>query len=290
LAPTSRSVRSLGDAVRSLALSPDGRNVYVAVDSGVATLDRDRRGTVKLPKGPRRCFSSRAGCHPARGVVRAAGVAVSADGRSVYLVSELGVAIFARSTRTGRLRQLAGPAGCIAPDATDGCAVGRAVGGSLRPAVTEGKISGRRIVVSADGRRVYAASNAGIAVLARSTADGSLRQLAGAAGCVSSDPTSGCTQARALRAVEGIALSQDGSTLYATARISAALAVLQRDTATGGLVQPPGQDGCVNATGVDGCLAVSDLKKPFALAVSPDGRHVYVGTLRGTLLGFSPRS
>jgi DNA-binding beta-propeller fold protein YncE len=289
LAPTDKAIWSLGNAVRSLAISPDGRNLYVAVDSGLVALDRDRRGRLALPKGERRCYSDEARCRPARGVVRAAGVTVSADGRSLYLASEHGVAIFRRNRHTGVLRQLPGQAGCIAPDASSGCATGRAVGGSLRPAVTEGKISGRRIVVSDDGRRVYAASSAGIAVFARSTADGSLRQLAGAAGCVSSDAASGCTQARALRVVEAIALSPDGATLYATARVSGSLVVLERDAATRGLVQPAGEDGCVNATGIDGCTAVPEVKKPFGLAVSPDGRHVYLGTLTRKLLGFARR-
>lgn len=289
LAPTNRSIRGLGKAVSSLALSRDGRNVYVAVDSGVVALDRDSSGTLALPSGSRRCYQDRRGCRPARGVVHASGVAVSADGRSLYVASEHGVAVFRRSVRSGVLQQLPGKAGCIGPDASRGCATGRAVGGSLLPAVTEGKVSGRRVVVSDDGRRVYLASNAGIAVLARSTVDGSLRQLAGPAGCVSSAADSGCTQARALRAVEAIALSADGRTLYATARIGQALAVLERDPATHGLTQPAGADGCANATGADGCMKVPRMTRPFAVVVSPDGRHVYVGTLRGALLGFSRR-
>jgi DNA-binding beta-propeller fold protein YncE len=290
LAPTNRDIRSLGRAVRSLALSPEGRNVYVAVDSSIVTLDRDRSGMLALPTGSRRCNGDGEGCRPARGVVNAAGVAVSADGRSVYLASEHGVAVFRRSLRSGALRQLPGTAGCIGPDASLGCASGRAVGGSLRPAYADGKISGRRIVVSGDGRRVYVASNAGIAVLARSAGDGSLRQLVGPAGCVSSADSSGCTHVRALRAVQAIALSADGTTVYATARISQALVVLDRDPATHGLVQPAGADGCANATGADGCMTVPRLRRPFALAVSPDGRHVYVGSLTGALLGFSRRS
>jgi hypothetical protein len=36
-------------------------------------------------------------------------------------------------------------------------------------------------------------------------------------------------------------------------------------------------------------MALPALKRPFALAVSPDGRHVYVGSLDGPLLGFARR-
>jgi DNA-binding beta-propeller fold protein YncE len=289
LAPTNQSIRSLGHTVRSFALSPDGRNLYVAAGAGVVALDRDRRGTLTRANGYGNCRTGRTGCPVARGVVNAGGIALSADGRSLYLTSEGGVAAFARNPHTGALRQLAGRAGCIAPDASQGCETGRAVGGSDFPAaIYANKISARRIVVSHDGSRVYAASNAGIAVFARSRADGSLRQLAGSAGCVALDPTTGCEPARSLRGVGAIALAPDAGTLYATAR-GDSLVVLQRDATTGGLVQPAGADGCVNPSGADGCMALAAMRRPFALAVSPDGRQLYLGSLSAPLLGFARR-
>jgi DNA-binding beta-propeller fold protein YncE len=288
LAPTNQFVPSLGRSVRSFALSRDGRKVYVAAGASVVVLDRHRSGTLGRAKGYENCRTGRAGCPAARGVVNAGGIALSADGRSLYVTSEGGVAAFARNLRTGALRQLAGRAGCIAPDASAGCEVGRAVGGSDLPAVSNGKISACRIVVSHDGSRVYAASNAGIAVFARSRVDGSLRQLAGNAGCVAPDAASGCTPARTLRGVGAIAVSPDGGTLYATTH-SQSLVVLARDATTSGLVQPAGADGCVNATGTDGCMVSPAMARPFALAVSPDGRQVYVGSLTGPLLGFARR-
>jgi DNA-binding beta-propeller fold protein YncE len=288
LAPTNQSIFSLGRSVRSLALSPDGRNVYVAAGASVVVLDRDRRGRLTRAKGYGDCRTARTGCPAARGVVDAGGIALSADGRSLYVTSEGGVAAFARNGRTGALRQLAGQAGCIAPSATQGCEAGRAVGGSDLSAASNGTIAARRIVVSRDGARVYAASNEGIAVFARSPVDGSLRQLAGSGGCVAPDVASGCAPARTLRGVGAIALSPDGGTLYATTR-SRSVAVLARDATTGGLVQPAGADGCVNATGADGCMTAPTMARPFALAVSPDGRQVYVGSLTGPLLGFARR-
>jgi 6-phosphogluconolactonase (cycloisomerase 2 family) len=286
LAPTNQFVNALGRSVRSFVLSPDGRNVYVAAGASVVTLDRDRDGRIARAKGFARCHTGRNGCPVARGVVNAAGIALSADGRSLYVSSEGGIAAFARDPRSGALRQLPGQAGCIAPTAGQGCATGRAVGGSDRPAAIYSKVSARRIVVSRDGRRVYAASNVGIAVFARSPADGSLRQLAGSAGCVAPSADGGCTPARTLRGVGAIALSPDGGTLYATTR-SQSLVVLNSYPATHGLTQPAGTDGCVNATGADGCMAVAELRLPFAVAVSPDDRHVYLGSLTGPLLGFA---
>ena len=196
-------------------LSRDGRNAYVAVDRSVVKLDRARSGRLVLAPGYRGCHQRRKGCPVLRGVLGASGIALSADGRSLYVTSERGVAVLRRSTRSGGLRQLAGTAGCIAPAAIDGCAIGRAVGGSDSPTAIFGKFPARRIVVSRDGARAYAASSTGIAVFARSLADGSLRQLPGAAGCISSAAYSLCTPARALRAVGAIAISADSSTLYA---------------------------------------------------------------------------
>ena len=66
-----------------------------------------------------------------------------------------------------------------------------------------------------------------------------------------------------------------------------ALVVLQRDAASHGLVQPAGADGCLNATGIDGCMMVQAMARPFAVAVSRDGRQLYLGSLTGPLLGFA---
>ena len=56
-----------------------------------------------------------------------------------------------------------------------------------------------------------------------------------------------------------------------------------------GAMQPAGADGCVNPTGADGCMVLAAMQQPFALAVSPDGRQLYVGSLTGPLLGFARR-
>ena len=160
------AVSALGNRVRAFVLSRDGRNAYVAVDRSVVKLDRARSGRLVLAPGYRGCHQRRKGCPVLRGVLGASGIALSADGRSLYVTSERGVAVLRRSTRSGGLRQLTGTAGCIAPAAIDGCAIGRAVGGSDSPTAIFGKFPARRIVVSRDGARVYAASSTGIAVFA----------------------------------------------------------------------------------------------------------------------------
>jgi DNA-binding beta-propeller fold protein YncE len=291
LAPTNQFVNALGSSVTAFVLSPDGRNVYVAAGSSVVRLDRGRDGRLRRAKGYEACHTGRNyGCPVPRGAFNASGIALSADGRSLYLLSDAGVAVLRRNPRSGAVRQLKGEAGCIAADETFGCTIGRALDVADNPAqvIFGSKISARRIVVSRDGTRVYVASNTGIAVLIRSRVDGSLRQLPGAAGCVGPDAASGCAPARTLRGVGALALSPDGRELYATTR-SSSLVVLRRDALTHGLLQPTGADGCVNATGAEGCMAAPRLTKPFALAVSPDGRDVYLGSLNGPLLGFARR-
>ena len=208
-------------------------------------------------------------------------VAVSPDGRHVYVASVMSsaVAVFARDEATGALTQLAGTAGCVSADGTGGlCAVGRALHWA------------GYVVVSPDGWHVYVASGYGVAVFARDKATGALTQLPGTAGCVSDDGTGGlCAEGRALSGATSVAVSPDGSHLYVVSWARSAVAVLARDKATGALTQSPRKAGCVSLTGFHRAMSegAADTRglcasgglvlwNPVSVAVSPDGSHVYV--------------
>ena len=128
--------------------------------------------------------------------------------------------MFARDPATGELSQLPGPAGCVSTDGKEGCTAGRAVNTS------------HGIVVSPDGRNVYAASELGdaISVFARSRLDGGLAQLPGRWGCLSVSGGGGCGLVRGLVTPIGLTASPDGRSIYATSESAmyGGVAILRR--------------------------------------------------------------
>lgn len=120
-------------------------------------------------------------------------------------------------------------------------------------------------------------------------APGTLRQLQGERGCLvdSSVPARGCGTARALAGAgpfmgsRAVAVSPDGRNVYVAASRANAIAVFRRNPKNGALGQPSGTAGCVAAKGADGCAGAIGLNGPNSVAVSANGRNVYV-TSRGS--------
>jgi DNA-binding beta-propeller fold protein YncE len=78
-----------------------------------------------------------------------------------------------------------------------------------------------------------------------------------------------------------VAVSPDGRNVYAASQASDSVSVYAFDPATGTLSQLPGTSGCVSEDGTDGaggtCANGKALEIANAVAVSPDGKNVYVG-------------
>jgi len=260
----------------AVALSPDGRNLYVASSGSdaIAVFTRNgRTGRLSQPKGAAGCIAAKGaeGCAAAVGLDRPNSVAVSPDGRNVYATS-LGseaVTVFQRDPATGALSQRLDGSGCIASLPLPNCVSGRALVG---PDV---------IVVSPDGRNVYVGSFFGnaVAVFNRDASTGTLTQPSGSGGCLAATATSGCATGLALESIEGMAISGDGQSLYLGAAVSAAVVVLARNPASGALTQATDGSGCITSTPLTGCTTGTQLGGADAVALSPDGGDVYLTAL-----------
>lgn len=278
-----RALKGAGPGVgsRAIAVSPDGRNVYVAASGSdaIAVFDRNPvTGALAQPQGKRGCVAALVGkakgddCGLAIGLIGPNSVAVSPDGRTVYATSRTGSSVtsFHRNRKSGALKQLPPSAsGCISGQAIPGCTLGRAL---KWPDV---------VVVSPDGKNVYVGDFAGSGVISFSRAGGAgaLTQLAGTAGCITEAAAEGCAKGVQMNHIEGMAINPAGSTVYAASPFSNAIDILQREPATGALTQAPNENGCITVAAVAGCAQGYEFSGVNALVVSPKGGSVYATSL-----------
>jgi len=255
----------------AVAVSPDGRNVYVAsFDSdAIATFSRNpKSGALTQPKGTAGCIAAKgsAGCAKVAAFDGPNSVAVSPDGRNVYATARDSSTLlsFARNPKTGALRPIPG-ATCQTGIALPGCAPATAL---IGPDV---------VAVSPDGRNVYVGAFFGSAVLAfsRDPSSGVLTQLSGTAGCIAA-ATAGCAAGVGVSSIEGLAVSPDGASVYAAAAASNALTELARDPSTGALTQLAAPSSCLSDAPLAGCTEGRELGGPNAVAVAPGGESAYV--------------
>jgi DNA-binding beta-propeller fold protein YncE len=242
------------EEVHSVAISPDGRNVYTASSSnGKAPMDdgaigifaRDAKtGLLRQLPGAQGCIrnaQAAAGigdCAPGRTINVARFVTVSPDARFVYVGGRYGIAIFARTPATGVLTELPGAAGCLRADGQGGCTQAHGVDTTEDTAFTK------------DGRFAYSA-NLGrdtIGIFRRDPSTGQLAQLPGGKGCLSYGPRGTCAPVRAIKDIRGVTMSADERFVY-VAGLNDEVAIFSRNLATGELVQLPGAAGCITETG-----------------------------------------
>jgi DNA-binding beta-propeller fold protein YncE len=278
-----------GRAVTSpedIVISPDGRNAYVASygSHGIAVFKRSRRtGSLEQLPGRRGCVRHEGGrfCRAGRAIGGPVSIAISPDGENVYVASagSDAVSVFARNARTGLITQLPGERGCVSQRPGGGCAVGRALNEPTS------------VAVSPDGAHVYVTGRrfpSGVAVFDRAT-DGSLAQPAGTAGCVTHRGASDCAAARALASPEEVAVSPDNRFVLVASMRSNAVIVLAQGPE--GLSQAEGAAGCIaNGGGTEGCAPGRGLAGPVDLAVTRDGRNVYVASSIGDAIAILARN
>lgn len=261
------------DGPNSVAVSPDGRNVYATArdSSTIATFRRNRStGALKQLPGVSGCTTGLPlpVCASGRALGGADVVTISPDGRNVYVGSFFGssIAVFDRDRTSGALTQPTDETGCITEAATDGCAQGLAMS------------SPEGMAISGDGQNVYVATAVSDAVLSftRDPSTGALAQAADGSGCIVDSPLAGCTTGLEVSGANAVATSPDNRDVYVTSLISSSLTAFERDPSAGSLNQLPPVGGCVAWLGSQGCTPGRALRAPEGLALSPDGGNVYV--------------
>ena len=274
------------DGARGIALTPDGRNLYVASVFGnsVAAFSRNRQSGVltQLP-GTDGCVSEigSSQCGEGRGLGAAAWVGLSPDQENVYVASagSNAIAVFARDTSTGVLTQVPGTDGCVSENGSGGqCTDGTALDGAISLHIT--------------GKHAYVAAqnNNTVAVFARDTSTGVLTQLPGVDGCVSQTGTAGqCADGKGLSGIQFVTGSRDRRSIYTASHFSSAVGVFRRTRPQGSLTQLRGVRGCISETGSGGeCTDGRGLLGPRSVAISPDDLNAYVGSaLSDAVLTFS---
>src|SRR6266542_3470455 len=251
-----------------VAASPDGKSVYVTslLGDAIVRFDRDTTTGALTPQG---CIADAgiSGCGVGvtqQGLDTATGVAVSPDGKSVYVASQADTAIvrFDRDTTTGALTGQ----GCIAD-------VGDAAGCGT---VQQGLAQATGVAVSPDGKSGYAVSF-GEGAIVRFDRDTTTGALTGQ-GCIADvNDFAGCgTTQQGLASADGVAVSPDGRSAYVAGFDDDAIVRFDRDTTTGALT---GQ-GCIADVGdAAGCGTTQQgLDGAIAVAVSPDAKSVYVAS------------
>jgi 6-phosphogluconolactonase (cycloisomerase 2 family) len=278
----------------AIALSPDGASAYVASSSwnSIAVLTRNPvDGTLTPIQNPAGCFYSNSStfmsvyniCTKVRELAGAADVAVSPDGKNVYVASpsDSAVAIFSRIPTSGELALSSGSDGCVNADGSNSCVAGRALGGATS------------VTVSPDGASAYVASSGpdgGIAIFDRDPTTGDLTQKSGALGCINETGADGCmTGPNQILGALDVTLSPDGKTLYVVSSTRNAVTIYSRDTTSGDLTPLAAPGGCLTRDGGSGCETGVAMIAPVSITVGPDGDTAYVAGERSDSIAIFDR-
>ncbi len=224
-----------------------------------------RSGALRpLPSGGG-CWQSLPGsdCPTVAGLEGASAIAISPDGRFVYVASEVSGAVrgFTRNGSTGALTPLYGDGGCVSSgnyaDMDKSC--------ELKVPQLGGA---RSLALSPDGRELYVAafSPGAVVTLGRNPSTG--RLLALPPNCLQAQADSSCPTGRTLlRGAAALALAPDGRVLYVLAEGADTLVELLRDPA----------EGTLTLSG-ETPVANDPLSGPVAIALSPSGQNVYMAS------------
>jgi hypothetical protein len=291
-----------GDA-RSITLSKDGRDVYVASQfetkshddlGGVAVFGRNlKTGVLHQLTGKAGCVTSDGSsnegaktCAAGREVDSISNVHLSPDQKFLYASNYdgqpySGIAIFKRDPKTGALTQLSGKEGCI----TTGGVTKESPTTKICRAMPN--IGDPWDVATAGNKFLYAPdANDNLVQAFRRDLKGGLKPLTGTGACVSDTGNSPlgpgtCVLGRGLGDVERAVLSANQKFIYTNAyRDPAPIAVLNVNTTTGLLSERNNKSACYSRNGTNAdsallCRDGRDLSGGYAGVLSLDGKTLY---------------
>lgn len=224
-----------------VAISSNGAHVYVAGhdDDAVAVFSRNpTTGALTFVE------VKKDGSGGVDGLNGAGSVKVSPEGAHVYVTSDVdnAVAVFSRNSTTGALTFVE-----VKKDGSGG---------------VDGLLFASEVTVSPDGAHVYVASTAdsAVAVFRRDPTTGKLTFLE-----VKQDGVGGVD---GLSFAKGVTISPNGAHVYVTGNLDDAVAVFNRNPATGTLTFVE-----VKKDGLDG---VDGLNGANLATISPDGAYLYI--------------
>jgi DNA-binding beta-propeller fold protein YncE len=188
-------------------------------------------------------------------------------GLAAFAAVALALSVAGAAFALGELSQKPGAGACLGGLAEEGCGEARLLARA------------ENLDLSPDGKSVYVATPEAEALLVfdRNPATGALAQKPGAAGCISKLGED-CAQGVGFGDIRDVVVSPDGRNVYLTT--GNGVAIFDRGS-DGSLTQKPGADACLSRPPEGACRPGRAFGGTRAIAISPDGGSVYVGTLHG---------
>lgn len=264
--------------IQDITVTRDGRNVY-AIDNDHVLLAFTRdaaSGQLRQLPGADGCLmrTHAPGCTRMNPAFSPSVMTEIDDGRELLVglvegcarnrcTTSADLVRLRRDATTGALRPVAGRRGCL----------GNRARGCIR---ARGLSDVWGLKASGDGRFAYAVTIAGTLVTLQRS-DGRWHALSGRRGC--RGDVAGCGPLRGVQSPVGIALADDGRSLYVGSSYDdGAVAAFGRNPATGELRQREGHAGCAQRRrSRSHCKRAQLSENPTELATSADGAWLYVG-------------